>query len=140
MALSDKFLINGREYEWGDIHLNAGGVDITGFRNVAYKASQEKEHMHAKGYKPRSIQRGNKTYTGSITFTQSEIMALKAAAGARSLLDIQIDIVVAYVPENSSKIHTVSIIGVEFTDLEEKMAQGDKFMEIEAPFLALDIY
>lgn len=139
MALSDLFLINGREYEWADICLNVGGVEIKGFRNINYKESQEKEPLHAKGNKPRSIQRGNKTYTGSLTFTQSEVIALKAAAGSLSLLDIKVDIIVAFVPENSAKIRVVSILGAEFTDIEEKMTQGDKFMEIELPFLALDI-
>lgn len=139
MALSDLFLINGREYEWADISLNVGGFDIKGFRNVSYKESQEKEPLHAKGNKPRSIQRGNKTYTGSLTFTQSEIIALKTAAGSLSLLDIKVDIIVAYTPENSAKIRVVTILGAEFTDIEEKMAQGDKFMEIELPFVALDI-
>lgn len=139
MALSDLFLINGREYEWADISLNVGGVDIKGFRNISYKESQEKEHLHAKGNKPRSIQRGNKTYSGSLTFTQSEIRAMKSAAGSLSLLDINVDIIVAYVPDGSDKIQVVTIRGAEFTDVEEKMAQGDKFMEIELPFLALDI-
>lgn len=140
MALSDIFLINGREYEWGDICLNVGGVDIKGFRNVNYKESQEKEARYAKGRKPHGIQRGNKSYTGSLTFTQSEVMALKGAAGTLSLLDVQVDLIVAYVPENSSKITVDTILGVEFTDLEKKMAQGDKFMEIELPFIAVDMY
>lgn len=139
MALSDLFLINGREYEWADISLNVGGIEIKGFRNVNYKESQEKEPLHAKGNKPRSIQRGNKTYTGSLTFTQSEVIALKTAAGSLSLLDIKVDIIVAYTPENSAKIRVVTILGAEFTDIEEKMAQGDKFMEIELPFVALDV-
>lgn len=139
MALSNLFLINGREYEWADICLNVGGVDIKGFRAVSYKESQEKDFLHAKGRKPHSIQRGNKTYTGSITFTQSEIRALVSAAGTLSLTDIQVDIVIAFIPENSSLIQTITILGAEFTDLEEKMSQGDKFMEIEVPFLALDI-
>lgn len=139
MAYSDLFLINGREYEWADIALNVGGIDIKGFRNVNYKESQEKEAYYGKGNKPRSIQRGNKNYTGSLTFSQSEIIALKAAAGSLSLLDIKVDIIVAYVPENSAKIRVVTILGAEFTDIEEKMAQGDKFMEIELPFVALDI-
>lgn len=139
MALSDLFLINGREYEWADISLNVGGFDITGFRNVNYKESQEKEPLHGKGNKPRSIQRGNKTYSGSLTFTQSEVIALKSAAGSLSLLDVKVDIIVAYVPENSAKIRVVSILGAEFTDIEEKMSQGDKYMEIELPFVALDI-
>ncbi|NDV45503.1 hypothetical protein D0T49_00350 [Paludibacter sp. 221] len=140
MALSDLFLINGREYEWADICLVVGGIEIKGFRSINYKESQEKEPLHAKGNKPRSIQRGNKTYTGSLLFTQSEIIALKTATGTRSLLDIQTDIIIAYVPENSAKIRTISILGAEFTDIEEKMAQGDKFMEIELPYVALDTF
>lgn len=139
MAFSDTFLINGREYEWADMCLNFGGVEIKGFRNVSYKESLEKEAMYAKGRKPRSIQRGNFAYVGSLTFTQSEVMALKAAAGTRSLLTIKADLVIAYVPDDSSKITVDTILGVEFTDLEKKLAQGDKFMEIELPFLALDM-
>ncbi len=139
MALSDLFLINGREYEWADICLNVGGIEIKGFRNISYKESMEKEVRYGKGRSGHGVQRGNKSITGSITLTQSEIMALKTAAGARSLLDIQVDIVVAYVPENSAKITVDTILGVEFTDLEKKMEQGAKFMEIELPFIALDI-
>lgn len=137
-TLSDLWLINGREYEWADIRLNVGGVEVDGFRNVNYKESQEKEHLHAKGRDPRSIQRGNKAPSGSLTFTQSEIIALERATG-KSLLDLKVDIIIAFVPDDSPKIRVVTIKGAEFTDVEEKMAQGDKFMEIELPFLALRI-
>lgn len=136
MALSDILLINGREYDWGDIKLNVGGIEIEGFRNVSYKASQEKDFLHAKGRNPRAIQRGNKTFSGSLTFTQSELIAIERATG-RSILDIKVDIIITYAPENSPKIYTVILKGCEFTDSEQKMAQGDKFMEIELPFIAL---
>lgn len=136
MALSDLWLINGREYEWADIKLNVGGIEIDGFRNISYKPSQEKEILHAKGREPRSIQRGNKTYTGSLTFTQSELIAIERAT-LKSILDLKVDIVIAFVPDDSAKIYTVVLKGAEFTDAEQKMAQGDKFMEIELPFMAL---
>lgn len=139
MALSDLFLINGREYEWADICLNIGGVEIKGFRGVSYKEAMEKEGRYAKGRKAHGIQRGNVTVTGSLTLTQSEIQALKSAAGTTSLLNVQVDIVVAYIPDDSAKITVDTIMGVEFTEYEKKMAQGDKFMEIELPFVALDI-
>lgn len=139
MAASDLFLINGREYEWADTCLNIGGIEIKGFRKITYKEAMEKEALHAKGRKPRSIQRGNLSYTGSITLTQSEIRTLKAAAGSRSLLNVKTDIIVAYVPDDSPLIEVDTIIGVEFTDLEKGLSQGDKFMEVELPFLALDI-
>lgn len=136
MALSDLWLINGREYEWGDIRLNVGGIEIDGFRNISYKPSQEKDFLHAKGRDPRSIQRGNKSYTGSLTFTQSELIAIERAT-LKSIIDLKVDIVIAFVPDGSAKIYTVTLKGAEFTDAEQKMAQGDKFMEIELPFLAL---
>lgn len=132
-------MINGREYEWADIHLNVGGIDITGVRSISYKESQEKELVYGKGRKPRSIQRGSKKYEGSITLTQSEIMTIKNAALSASLLDVQVDIVVAYIPDGLSKMIAVdTLIGCEFTDIENKMSQGDSLMEIELPFIALD--
>lgn len=136
MALSDLWLIDGREYEWGDIRLNVGGVEIEGFRSVSGKESQEKDYLHAKGRSARSIQRGNKTVSGSLTFTQSELIAIERATG-KSILDLKVDIIVSCVPEGSPKIRTVIYKAAEFTDVEEKMSQGDKFMEIELPFLAL---
>lgn len=135
-TLSDLFLINGREYEWADIHLNVGGVEIGGFRKVDHKEAQEKDFLYGKGRNPRSIQRGNKAYTGSLGFTQSEIIAIERATG-KSILDLIVDIVIAYVPDDSPKIRTIIYKAAEFTDLEEKMSQGDKFAEIDLPFLAL---
>ena len=138
------FQINGREYEWADISLIVGGVPIVGFRAVSYKREREKEAMFAKGRKAHSIQSGNESVTGSITFTQSQLEALELATGG-NVLTAKVDIVVAYGAElnvasaASAVISTDIIVGAEFTEYEKGMSQGDKFMEIEMPFLALDI-
>lgn len=138
------YQINGREYEWADISVVAGGVPIAGFRAVSYKREREKEAMFAKGRKAHSIQAGNESVTGSITFTQSQLEALEVATGG-NLLTTKLDIVVSYGAElnassaASAVISTDIIVGAEFTEYEKGMSQGDKFMEIEMPFLALDI-
>lgn len=138
------YQINGREYEWADISVVAGGVPIAGFRAVSYKREREKEAMFAKGRKAHSIQSGNESVTGSITFTQSQLEALEVATGG-NLLTAKLDIVVSYGAElnassaASAVISTDIIVGAEFTEYEKGMSQGDKFMEIEMPFLALDI-
>lgn len=138
------YQINGREYEWADISVVAGGVPIAGFRAVSYKREREKEAMFAKGRKAHSIQAGNESVTGSITFTQSQLEALEVATGG-NLLTAKLDIVVSYGAElnvssaASAVISTDIIVGAEFTEYEKGMSQGDKFMEIEMPFLALDI-
>ncbi|MFV0397944.1 MAG: hypothetical protein ACK5JU_08000 [Bacteroidales bacterium] len=142
--MANIFQINGREYEWADIALVAGGVPIAGFRKVSYKKTREKEAMYAKGRKAHSIQSGNEAVTGSISFTQSQMEALELAAGG-DVLSMKIDLIVSYGAElnaasvASAAISTDIIKGVEFTEYEKGMSQGDKFMEIPMPFLALDI-
>lgn len=142
--MDNNFLINGREYEWADISVIIGGVSIVGFRAISYKREREKEAMYAKGRRAHSIQSGNESVTGSITFTQSQLEALEAATGG-NVLTAKVDIVVSYGGELSTEnvistaIATDVIVGAEFTEYEKGMSQGDKFMEIAMPFLALDI-
>ena len=65
-------MVNTREYEWSDVTVVLAGRLVTGLRGIKYGAKQEKELLHAKGNKPHSIQRGNKTYEGEITLLKSE--------------------------------------------------------------------
>lgn len=131
-------MFNSREYEWSDVNVVAAGRPVTGIRAVKYSSKQEKEVLHAKGNKPHSIQRGNKTYDGELTVTQSEYEALRAAGGG-DILDISIDIVVAYGnPSKGDVITTDLLMGVEFTEDNTEWKQGDKFQEKSLPFIFLD--
>ncbi len=131
-------MFNSREYEWSDVNVVAAGRLVTGIRGVKYSSKQEKEVLHAKGNKPHSIQRGNKTYDGELTVTQSEYEALRAASGG-DILDISIDIVVAYGnPSKGDVITTDLLMGVEFTEDNTEWKQGDKFQEKSLPFIFLD--
>lgn len=131
-------MFNSREYEWSDVTVVLAGRDVTGIRGISYSPAQEKEALYAKGNKPHSIQRGNKSYSGSVRLLQSELLALQGAAG--DVLDITTDIVVAYGnPSKGDVIHTDLVRGVSFTEVPQAINQNDKFMEIEIPFVALDI-
>lgn len=131
-------MVNTREYEWSDVTVVMAGRLITGLRGVKYTAKQEKELLHAKGNKPHSIQRGNKTYDGQITLLQSEYEALKQASGG-DILDSSMDIVAAYGnPTAGDVITTDVLIGVEFTEDNTEWKQGDKFQEKTLPFIFLD--
>ena len=131
-------MFNSREYEWADISVVLAGRPVTGFRAVEYNPKQEKEAVYAKGNKPHGIQRGNKSYEGSISLVQSEYEALKQAAGG-DILDASIDLVVSYGnPTKGDTIVTDLLQGVEFTDDKTEWKQGDKFQEKELPFIFLD--
>lgn len=132
-------MFNSREYEWADISLIVAGRPVTGIRAVKYTKSQEKEALYAKGNLPHSIQHGNKSYAGSISLLQSELEALELSAGGDAL-DASFDIMVAYGnPLKGDVIQTDLIKGAELTEIPKGMSQGDKFAEIELPFIALDI-
>ena len=131
-------MVNTREYEWSDVTVVLAGRLVTGLRGVKYSAKQEKELLHAKGNKPHSIQRGNKTYDGEITLLQSEYEALKKASGG-DILDASMDIVAAYGNPNAGDVITTDmLIGVEFTEDNTQWKQGDKFQEKTLPFIYLD--
>ena len=131
-------MVDTREYEWSDVSVVMAGRLITGLRGVKYSAKQEKELLHAKGNKPHSIQRGNKTYDGEITLLQSEYEAFKQASGG-DILDSSVDIVAAYGnPTAGDVITTDVLIGVEFTEDNTEWKQGDKFQEKTLPFLFID--
>lgn len=132
-------MINTREYEWADVTVVVAGRKVTGLRGVKYGAKQEKEVLHAAGNKPMSIQRGNKTYEGELTLTQSEYEALRRASGG-DLLDASLDIVASYGnPTKGDVISTDLLVGVEFTEDNTEWKQGDKFQEKTLPFIFLDL-
>jgi len=131
-------MVNTREYEWSDVSVVLAGRLVTGLRGVKYSAKQEKELLHAKGNKPHSIQRGNKTYDGEITLLQSEYEALKQASGG-DILDSSVDIVAAYGNPTAGDVVTTDVlIGVEFTEDNTEWKQGDKFQEKTLPFIFID--
>lgn len=130
---------SSREYEWADITAVVAGRPVTGIRGVQYSSAQEKEPLYAKGSNPHGIQRGNKSYSGTITLLQSELEALEAAAGGDAL-DARFNVIVAYGnPSRGDVIKTDLLVGVEITEIPKGMNQNDKFMEIALPVIMLDV-
>lgn len=131
--------IDGREYEWADLTLIAGGKDMVEFRGITWKKKIEREHLHAKGRDAFSIQSGNVTADGELTVLKSGYDKI-AKAGGGSILGLNIDMMLAYGnPSKGDAMTTKRFVGVRFTEEGEDWKQGDKFAEIKMPYLALDI-
>lgn len=132
-------IFNSKEYEWSDITAIVAGRPVTKIRAISYVKKQEKEALYAKGNKPHSIQRGNKSYEASLTLLQSELEAIEAASGG-DVLDASFNVVVSYGnPSKGDVIKTDLIEGNEITEVPKGMNQGDKFSEHELPGIALNI-
>jgi len=132
-------VINGRQYEFADLTLFLGGRDVTGFRGIKYATKQEKETLYGKGNRPMSIQKGNISYDGEITVTQSELETLTAAGGG-SVLNLNLNATVCYGnPLKGDVMITDQLYGIQFTEEAKEFKQGDKFTDITLPFICLDI-
>jgi hypothetical protein len=132
---------NSKQYSFVDISVIILGRKIEGFRGIKYSVSVEKEVLHGRGRKALSIQSGPETIEGTLMLLQSEMVALNTAIRAANplakLTDVSFDIIVTYGSGLTST--TDKIVSAEFTDYEAGMEASDKFMEIELPFLALDV-
>jgi hypothetical protein len=129
---------DSREYEWADLGLQLGNRDVTGFRGIKYTEKIEREALFAKGRHAHSIQSGNITVEGEITMLQSEVEALVKAGGGSLLKLKNLNAVVSYgnaADGNTPMTNTIE--GIYFMESPKEMKQGDKFMEVTIPFVAL---
>jgi hypothetical protein len=135
---------DSREYEFADISVALLGTVCSGLRGLTYKKSQEKEPVYGAGSEPKSIQRGNKKYEGSLLLLKSDADLLNAAAqnaGYDDITDVptkDINITCVYQQsEDTVQTSTDTCLSCAFTEIEEGMKQGDKFKEISLPFIFL---
>lgn len=129
------------QYEWNDISVSYLGRVLTGIQGIKYKVTSDDEFVYGRGRKPLSIQSGNESIEGEIKLLQSEFEALAESVRAINPLlkpsDIRADIIWTFERENVAI--TKIIQGAKFKEYEQSLEQGNKFMVITLPFMALDV-
>jgi len=131
---------NSAEYAWKDLYIFIDGNLITGIQNIEYSQSTENEYVYGRGSAPRNIQQGNESYEGTLTLLQSEYEALReavVAAGYKNITKPFFTVNVTYMIGTNFQTDTVRQL--KFNEVPKSMAQNDKFMSLELPFMALDV-
>lgn len=131
---------NSKEYSWVNVSVVLFGQPVIGCRGIEYKPKMAKEAMYAMGKRAYSIQRGKREYEGTLTITQSELAALNRSAVAKGyddVLDLEMDIVIAYV--DNGIVTTDRVVNATFTEAPMSLKEGDMYMEVALPFIALDV-
>jgi len=124
-------VFDSAEFSWNDVRIFMLGKEVTGAQRIRFGSSQQKGLVYAKGKLPRSIQRGNVSYTGEITLLQSEVAAIRTeliAAGKTGFLWelTNFVVVVDYQQEGSLERETYKLT-CQFTDHMRGMDQGQLF-------------
>lgn len=81
-------LINGKNYDYGNVGLILFGVPVVGITEIEYTTKQDKEMNYGAGYNPTSYGYGKKSYTGSITLYTDEVRAIINSQPATQNRDI----------------------------------------------------
>jgi hypothetical protein len=133
---------DSKDCEWADMTVMFAGSPLTKIRGVKYKASKEKQLLHAAGDEPISIQSGNRTYEGQIKVLKGAIDDMNRAAiaaGGDDILDMQFDIVITYKPKGTRPLQTDTLVSVEVKDFEKGWDQGAKNMDVTLPILFMKL-
>ena len=136
---------NSRECEFADIKVSMLGRELTGLRGITYDYEQEKEYAYGQGNKPKSIQRGLVKPAGTLSILKSDLDELNKAArdaGYKNIVHVPgklINLTVVYQKDDGDPILTDRLLCVEFTKFSDGQKSGDKFKEVELPFLFLDM-
>lgn len=120
-------LINGKEYDYSQIIVNALSVPLVGVTEINYEEEQTKEYIMASGKRPVSLGEGGISGTASIGLLMSEVEKLRKAAPNRSLLQLaRFDITVTYLnPEGTVGVVNHTIKDCVFTKDGAGGAVGD---------------
>lgn len=92
--------INGRQYDWEDIHVILPSGEAVGITEIKYEDGQSIEARYGRGAIPRGYGRGNYEASGSMVLDRDEWELLKqslANSGIGGIFDHQpFTIVIAY--------------------------------------------
>jgi len=125
-------LINGTSHSWVDITISVLDVPVPGVRSIKYSESQEKVNNYGSGRRPVSRGRGKIEAEASVTFMSEEVLALQKAAPNKNIMNIPpFDIIVSYIPENSTNVTTDVIKNCEFKTNGREASEGDTMIEVE---------
>lgn len=125
---------DSKECEWADMTVYLNGVKAGKITGNKYKKDRETEFLHAGGDEPLSIQRANKTYTGTLSLLkglQDDMNRAAKLAGGEDLFDVDWTIVNKYRSKGSRLIQIDTQVGLVFeTTGDRGMMQNDKKMEL----------
>lgn len=130
-------MINGHAYEWANLEVYIGETVIHGITAIKYSQEQEKANNYGRGNKPVSRSRGKITFEGSITLEMIEVEALQAIAPGADILNLQFDVLVAYLSNGEVVKH--KLLFCEFTNNGRELSQGDSEVQIELNLIIGDI-
>lgn len=133
-------LINGTSHAFSDITIDILGVPVPGVVAINYSEKQEKVDNYGAGNRPVSRGYGKIEAEASITLLSEEVLALQKAAPNHNLMEIPpFDIIVTYLPKNSTNITTDILKNCEFKQNARDTKVDDTKIEVQLELICSHI-
>jgi len=132
-----------KECAWSQTTVKVLTRTLVGIAGFDFSKDVETEYLYGAGSDPIDIQRGNKSYPGSIDILKYELDLLNDAAVAAGYEDITevpneaINITCVFKKLATDTPRTVSSLACAFGNIKAAMQQNDKSMKVSLPFKAM---
>jgi len=131
-----------KECEWNDLDVYVNGVKCAKVVDFEAGVKAEKQPLYAAHDEPISIQSGNRSYTGKLTLLKGaadDMWDAAVAAGGRDTTDIVFNVQGSFQAAGSRSLSTLTCTGCEVSEQMFKLAQNDKSMKVDLPFVFLGL-
>ena len=140
-----QLVYNGQEVVWMDMSVRVFGSVMVGLRGIKHTFELEREALYAAGNRVIGIQTGNEKLEGSLKILKNDFDKLNDAAvlaGFKNICYVPYQlfvITVNYKVAYGRPMRTDILSGVAPSKFEKGLEQNAKMMEIELPFLFMDL-
>ncbi len=129
-------LLNGIEYSWGDIEINALGRKIIGVTAASWNAKFDKQNIYAGGNEPIARGQGKNEYDATITLLYKEIVGiLDALEEGQDLGHVApFEVSISFLSASNKKI-SLTLNDCQFLENGLDCKTGDPSFEKEIPLV-----
>ena len=131
-------MLNSEQYSYNDISIILGGRVLNQATGIEVEFGYEHEIVRGKGGKAQAINQKNHEVGGTVSMLQSEFEAIINTYG-ENYQKQYFDVVWHFSPDGGTEHRTHLIKGLKLGKVKMGLKQGDAFMTIDVPFMALDI-
>lgn len=127
-------LINGKNYDWGNVEFIMLGVPVIGITEINYTHDKDSVNNYGMGNEPVSYGNKNNIYSGDITIFFDELVAIQRTAPRRSILNIHPFTATVIFGGDAVNYLTHKVKNIRFTKKPYNFKQNDGLMVSKLTF------
>lgn len=130
-----QIMVNGKNYDWGDIGLTMFGGLITQITKINYSEKRQSVNNYGYGNFPTSYGNKNFEYTGSLSMYIDQLKQIEDAAPFKKILMIPPFSIKILMSGDGVAYRTVKLSNVRFLENNFDTSQGDASIVVPVPIV-----